>query len=865
MNWKVILVLAVSSCLYAQMPVPTPPSVYIDTTYNLPVGGTTRNAGCTHVPVTDFNNFQSAINAAVPGDVVQFTHSCTYQGNLSLPAKTNTLHKWIYIIPDDYASIPAPGVRIAPSNSALLGQFVSVNTSPTVSPAAGANYYRLVGMELYSASVNGCQPTNNPVQNCFQYFLFGNSTGGTIGNLPDHIYIDRCYIHGSPTQDILEGVQGNVSYLAVIDSYISDIHFQRNDSQAIEAYLTPGPIKVTNNFLSATTEDMMFGGAGGHSNPYIPSDIEIRYNHFYKPLTWFSCSTGGTVTQCEKLANGYVCPGWDTQHNVSCNGGTVNSPINQWATKDNLEFKSARRVVVTNNILENNWVSAQVGYSLNFTIRTSQSGDVAVVNDIDFENNVITNVTAGINTLEQDNQCGPPSYPSCTNPGQSLRVRVANNLFLLAPTLDTFQHTWLKVDAGNLTHPGLTDYVFQHNTAKMSDGSNMWNYVFSLQSGRSWNCTPPTGYSSTHNLWMIDNAIERQPTGDCSFTGTTGLNWYMPDPLPLAPRYVGNVMFKNGDTTTYTWPTNNDVPTVWSFDSNNVLVTPDWHTHTSDGIQAGWVGTTPTLQINTTVLPNGQVGLAYSQTLSASGGVPPYTWSIVTGTLPHLLSLNASTGVISGTPDTIGTSNFTVKVCDTVPNCTAPVPLSITIITSGGGIAITTTSLPNGVLGGIYVQTLAATGGTPPYTWSESGSLPTGLTLNTSTGVIGSAPTASGTFPFTVSVCDTIPNCAGPQALSIHISGGNLPLSIATITLPPGVVGIPYSSTLQALGGTPPYTWSETGSLPHLLSLNTSTGNISGTPDTPGTSNFTVSVTDAVSNHAGPTPLSITISPSPCH
>jgi hypothetical protein len=166
-----------------------------------------------------------------------------------------------------------------------MAKIVTPNGSPALNPLPGANHYRLVGLEVTTASNQGCNPSTVPPTNCFTYFLFGQPDGGMghQNNLPDSITFDRVYMHGSNTYDVREGIQGNVTNLAVIDSYISDIHQGYADSQAIIAYFTPGPIKIVDNFLSATTENVMFGGAGGYNNPYVPSDIEIRRNYFFKP------------------------------------------------------------------------------------------------------------------------------------------------------------------------------------------------------------------------------------------------------------------------------------------------------------------------------------------------------------------------------------------------------------------------------------------------------------------------------------------------------------------------------------------------------------------------------------------------------
>jgi hypothetical protein len=551
-----------------------------------------------------------------------------------------------------------------------MAKIVTPNSNPALNPLPGANHYRLVGLEVTTASNQGCIPHNVPPVNCYTYFLFGQPDGG-LGHptqLPDSITFDRVYMHGSPTQDVREGIQGNVTNLAVIDSYISDIHQGWADSQAIAVYFTPGPIKVVNNFLSASTEDMMFGGSGGYSNPYVPSDIEIRRNHFFKPLSWDSCGAGGTLAPGFMKPDGSICPP----------GGGY-----QWLEKNNLEFKSARRVIVSGNTLENNWYAAPGQYAqLLFEIRTTQSGSNAVVDDIEVVSNIIEHGDRGINTLEGDYACVPPT---CTNPGESKRVWIHNNLILLNPNPDDTHHIWALIWGGEITPPvlnGLTDWVFQHNTALMLDGSKMDDYVFTAPT-----CTT----TRTSNVWLLDNVIARQPTGDCLQQGLTGLNLYIPNPSPLAPRYLGNVMFAPSGDTVYTWPAHNYATTVpfTYVDPGNgdyQLLSPDW-TDTTDGKISGidWdelqqaMGYS-TLSVTTTSLPEGNSGVAYSATLAATGGTAPYSWSITDGSLPTGLSLDSGTGIISGTPTAAGTFDFTARVADSAsPPNVASAGLGITI------------------------------------------------------------------------------------------------------------------------------------------------------------------------------------------
>jgi hypothetical protein len=179
----------------------------------------------------------------------------------------------------------------------------------------------------------------------------------------------------------------------------------------------------------------------------------------------------------------------------------------------------------------------------------------------------------------------------------------------------------------------------------------------------------------------------------------------------------------------------------------------------------------PTLSISTASLPNGMVQTAYSQTLQSGGGTAPVTWSLTIGTLPPGLNLSTA-GVISGTPTTAGTSNFTVRAADSsTPQQSAPKALSIKV--DPATLVITTTTLPNATVNTAYNTTLQTTGGTTPVTWAVTvGSLPGWASLNPNTGVISGTPTTTAAaVNFTVQATDSGTPAAQvkTQALSITV------------------------------------------------------------------------------------------------
>ena len=262
--------------------------------------------------------------------------------------------------------------------------------------------------------------------------------------------------------------------------------------------------------------------------------------------------------------------------------------------------------------------------------------------------------------------------------------------------------------------------------------------------------------------------------------------------------------------------------------------------------------------IATGSLPAATYAVGWSQTLSATTTPPSngVAWSVAAGsTLPAWLSLNGTTGVLSGTPNSMATGSFTLTATDKVSAQAASMPYSVSV--AGTAPVVTTSTLPNSVWGTAYSQTLAATTtpGADGTNWAlTGGTLPAGLSVTTSTGAIAGVPASSGTYTPTFTASDKVTGATASRTFTL-IGTANPP-TITTASLPAASTTGAYSQTLAAT--TAPagdaVSWVLVSStLPSGLTLNGSTGAISGTPTATGSFPITVQAIDTVTGQTAQT------------
>lgn len=388
-------------------------------------------------PVAAGGDLQAALDAAQPGDTIVLAAGANFTGHFSLPDHGG---QDCVTVRTSTADDALPGRRVGPEDAALLARVISPGGGlPALVAEPGAHHYRLVGLEL--APESDASEINEVV-------ALGSAgpEQDTLDEVPHHLVIERSWIHGWPDANFKRGVGLNSADTCIAHSTISDFHSDFQDSQAIGGFNGPGPFQIIDNRLEGGAENVMFGGAAPSIADLVPSNIEIRGNHFAKPLAWREGDPGNT---------GYV----------------------PWV-KNLFEIKNARDVVFAGNVLENNWVGAdQHGYAIVLTPRgEGGAAPWATCERVRIEDNLILHVGGGLQIAGFDNS-GPSQ--------QTTDVTIAGNLFVDIRSdyaLDIVRVLQFSEVAG---------LTVDHNTFVYAAGS--WPFIRAFGN-------PTTGFSYTNNV-----------------------------------------------------------------------------------------------------------------------------------------------------------------------------------------------------------------------------------------------------------------------------------------------------------------------------------------------------------------------------
>ena len=248
----------------------------------------------------------------------------------------------------------------------------------------------------------------------------------------------------------------------------------------------------------------------------------------------------------------------------------------------------------------------------------------------------------------------------------------------------------------------------------------------------------------------------------------------------------------------------------------------------------------PPIDLAPSNLPGGTVGTSYTQSVTASSGIAPYTYEVTSGALPTGLTLSSG-GLLAGSPLVPGTFDFTVTATD-ANRCAGSRAYTVGVVCPT--ITVSPASLPSALEGNSYTQTLSAGPLSGAYAFTAPpGSLPPGLALDPTTGTLTGIPTAAGTFPFVVTATHVQSGCSGTRSYSIAVTCPTI--AVLPAGLPTPVIGLPYSQQFSVTGTSSACTYAVTaGTLPAGLSLSPS-GLLSGTPISTAVAAFTVTATDA--------------------
>lgn len=419
------------------------------------------------------DNLAAFVAAVTGGDTLVLPDGYLYRGHLILPVRKDS--GWVEI--KSNTSIP-PGQRVLPGD--LKAAIISPDEQPAIQndmnnadhgqrPTHG---WRFTGIEVTA--------NNRVAQLSYGLIAFGFGDNPVAADISHDVVFQRCYVHGDGVNNYIKGIIGNVNNFSVIDSYLSGFVSTFMEANAINIYSSAGPIQIVNNYLEATAENIMIGGAGPDVGPvFIPTNGLIQHNYFKKLTSWRGSA---------------------------------------FIVKNLLEFKNGYNFVVDSNVFENCWAAAQNGFAILLTPRTTifngaTTSATSIFNHVDtisFTNNVLRHSGSGFNIGIYDDLArdlsGQPIPPAQLQWVHDITLR--NNL------LDDLSLNYAPMTHGVQIFGPPNNLVLDHNTINFAENTNDQGWWLVNDTG-----VKPSNASITGNDFGADLYGDSRGPGDAILTG----------------------------------------------------------------------------------------------------------------------------------------------------------------------------------------------------------------------------------------------------------------------------------------------------------------------------------------------------------
>lgn len=446
-------------------------------------------------------NLQAAINSATGGDNILLEAGATFTGNFTLPPHSGTG----YVTIKSNTVLPDVSIRVMPSSAVSFAKIKAVAGGlPAIQFDPFSQYWNLTGLEFLF----------NP-GGFNEVISIGNGDKAvqtTLAQCPRYVVIDRCYIHESSGLEFQKRAIGaNGRDTTIKNCCITGVRISGQDSQAIAGFNGPGPCTIYNNYLEASSENILFGGADSASADLMPQNINILYNLVCKRIAWMS----------------------DSGYNE----------------KNLLELKVGINVNINYNTFDGCWADAQTGIPILFTVRNQdETAPWSEIRNVSFTNNVIRNASGGINVSAQDVRADSTVVPTA---GLSF-ITVRDNLF--------YNISNSFGGSGNIYQfqNGGSNYITDHNTFINTQGggsvaiylidgiSTNWVWTNNIYVDNGLGVFDTDGHFGTAalNASTINYTFEKNVMISCPFAGSYPVNNY-------SPAAIADVEFTNVSENNY--------------------------------------------------------------------------------------------------------------------------------------------------------------------------------------------------------------------------------------------------------------------------------------------------------------------------